>query len=354
MIGLWTSPHPVAAALRTGLLPAALAWETARRGREAVYRTGLRPRRAPPLPAIGVGSLQVGGAGKTPVASWAARWLADRGARPAILLRGYGGDEGPLHRRLEHRALVVEDADRLRAAAWVAGQGADILVLDDHAQHLPIVADRSLLLIGVEALLGTRHVLPAGPWRQPWTTGSADVVVLTAKSAPPEACARARRLVGDAYPGHPVAEARLVIPAWERLDSGTITDADLRGRPVLALCGIADPRGFLSHVDTVARVRRRCVFRDHARYGARRLRRIVRAAESARVDYVVTTAKDAVKLRSAWPATAPPVLVAQLAVHWTDGEDDVTGVLDEALALRRLGSRTRAICAAAPTAAGFA
>jgi hypothetical protein len=29
-------------------------------------------------------------------------------------------------------------------------------------------------------------------------------------------------------------------------------------------------------------------------------------------------------------------------------------VLDEALALRRLGSRTRAICAAAPTAAGFA
>jgi tetraacyldisaccharide-1-P 4'-kinase len=81
---------------------------------------------------------------------------------------------------------------------------------------------------------------------------------------------------------------------------------------------------------------------------------MVRAAESARVDYVVTTAKDAVKLGPVWPADAPPVLVAQLAVRWVAGEADVTRALDACLPARRDRSATSPQRAAAVSAAGTA
>lgn len=325
---LWVSGSDAARLARAALAPAALAWDLGRRGHAALYRVGGRAGRRLPLPSVGVGSLQVGGAGKTPVASWIASWLADRGYRPAVLLRGYGGDEGPLHRLLEPRAVVVENPSRSRGAVDARDAGADTLVLDDHAQHLGAVPDRSLLLIGVEALLGPRQLLPAGPWRQPWTTGRADVLVLTAKSASAAACARARRAVEAAYPERPIAEARLTIAGWDALNGRTRTAGDaLRGRTVYAVCGIADPRPFLAQAGASAALAGAAVRRDHAAYGPRHCARIARAAESARVDYVVTTAKDAVKLRSAWPAGAPPVLVARLALRWTAGEGHVTGTL---------------------------
>jgi len=84
-------------------------------------------------------------------------------------------------------------------------------------------------------------------------------------------------------------------------------------------------------VREAGRLRAARVLRDHARYHPARVRRLVRAAESAGVDYVVTTAKDAVKLRPAWPAEAPPVLVADLALTWDAGEDLVTSHLEACL-----------------------
>src|SRR5258708_36306661 len=49
-----------------------------------------------PLPALSIGNLSVGGTGKTPIAAWAAARLREAGASPAIVMRGYGGDEPPL------------------------------------------------------------------------------------------------------------------------------------------------------------------------------------------------------------------------------------------------------------------
>ena len=353
MIGLWTSRHPAAVLARAGLAPAALAYDLARRGRAAAYRAGLRTRHRLPLPSVGVGSLQVGGAGKSPVASWIAAWFADRGARPAILLRGYGGDEGPMHRALEARAAVVEDPDRRRGAARAISEGAEVLVLDDQAQHLAVQVDHSVLLFSAAALRGPLAVLPAGPWRQPWNGGAGHVLVLTAKRERDTGPARA--MLARAYRGRPIAEAVLAVGGWGALGShAALADADPAGRVLLPVCGIADPEPFIAHARAVGEVPRVCVFRDHAAFGPGRVRRLVRAAESARVDYVVTTAKDAVKLGPVWPAHAPPVLVAQLAVRWVAGESDVTRLLDACLRASRARSATSPQRAAAASAAGTA
>jgi tetraacyldisaccharide 4'-kinase len=330
---------------RAALVPLSLAYGAGMRVRAHAYRAGWRRRHRLPIPAVGIGSQQVGGAGKTPLAAWVAAWYLAHGVRPGILLRGYGRDEGPLHRELTPRAIVVEDADRARGAAAAAAAGAEVAVLDDCGQHLRVVPDQQLLLLGVEALAGTRALLPAGPWREPWDGGRASVVVVTRKSASDAEAARARAAVARAYPGLAVAQALLRLAGWRPLDGGpAVPDARVRGRSLLALCGVADPRPFLTWAGEVGDVVATRCRRDHAPYGDGVVRRIARAAETARVDYVVTTAKDAVKLRSRWPGGAPPVLVADLALSWDLGEDLVTSHLEACLPSH----------AAAGTAAGTA
>src|SRR5690242_10722531 len=61
--------------------------------RGALYDRGVLSAHTLALPAVSVGNLSVGGTGKTPVAAWVARRLTERGGRPAVVLRGYGGDE---------------------------------------------------------------------------------------------------------------------------------------------------------------------------------------------------------------------------------------------------------------------
>jgi tetraacyldisaccharide-1-P 4'-kinase len=67
-------------------------------------------------------------------------------------------------------------------------------------------------------------------------------------------------------------------------------------------------------------------YQDHHAYDARDIARLVQAA--AAVDYVVVTEKDAVKLRTRWPADAPEPLVAELDVHWERNEAAVVRALD--------------------------
>jgi tetraacyldisaccharide 4'-kinase len=335
------------------LRPAAFAYDVASRLRQQAFAAGWGAPHSLPLPAVGIGSLQVGGAGKTPLAAWAAAWYLARGVRPGILLRGYGGDEGLVHRELVPDALVVENPDRFHGARTALAGGAEVAVLDDNAQHLRAIPDRQVLLLGVEALMGPAWLLPAGPWRERWDSGRADLLVLTRKSASPRDADQAHARVRRAYPRVPIARAHLAVAGWRPLAGGPpVSDAALATKALFALCGIADPRPFAAHARQVGHVRARRFLGDHARYHPSRVHRIARAAELAGVDYVVTTAKDAVKLRSVWPADAPPVLVADLAISWDAGEDLVTSTLEACLP--GVPAQSRFTHAAAGTAAGMA
>ena len=85
---VWTSDAPWATVARMALAPAALLYRGMTGMRNALYDRGLLETAAPPIPAISVGNLAVGGTGKTPIAAWMATALKARGARPAIVMRG--------------------------------------------------------------------------------------------------------------------------------------------------------------------------------------------------------------------------------------------------------------------------
>src|SRR5438067_5843920 len=170
--------------MRVALWPAASLFGAVVRARGLLYDAGMLASTPLALPAIGVGNLTVGGTGKTPVAAWLARRLLERGASPAIVLRGYGDDEPRVHATLNPDVQVLVDADRVRGVAEAARRGADVAVLDDAFQHRR--ARRTLDVVLVSAELGTRHarMLPAGPYREPLVAlRRASVVVVTRKSS---------------------------------------------------------------------------------------------------------------------------------------------------------------------------
>src|SRR6185295_11058481 len=195
---------------------------------------------------VAVGNLSVGGTGKTPLAAWIAQRYAARGQKPGILLRGYGGDEPLVHRRLVPDAFVVSHPDRSAGARQAIAAGARVLVLDDAFQLLRVARDLNIAIVSAESAAAASWTLPAGSWREDrGALARADWLVVTRKHATPEAARVTAEELAARHPGRPVSVAYLALDHLERLWSGLREPmAVLKGRRVLAAVGIADPRGF--------------------------------------------------------------------------------------------------------------
>lgn len=188
---------------------AALYWSVTAFRRFA-YGRGLLPRVTLDRPVVVVGNVTVGGTGKTPVAAWLARRLAQRGLRVGVVLRGYGGTHqgGPVTVRLSDNPTVVGDeallhvrrgahvvvigADRAAAASLAVSQGAEIIVADDGLQHLRLGRDYEIAVVDGSRGLGNGWLLPAGPLRETASRlESVNAVVATDKNG---------EFVHDAFP----------------------------------------------------------------------------------------------------------------------------------------------------------
>lgn len=330
MIWIWHARTPGARLARLALLPAAAVFHVTAGARAKAYRSGWLPSSRLPAPSVAVGSLAVGGAGKTPLAAWIAGYYARSGLTPGILLRGYGGDEADVHRRAVPRAVVIEHADRVRAARRAVARGADVLVLDDAFQRLDVRRDLNVAVVSAESLDAAPWTLPAGPWRESWRAlRRADLVVVTVKSAG-EARVRATIERVRAAGRRPVAVARLRLARLRGLLSERErVPAELVGSRVLAGAGIADPEAFAAQLREYAATVALLAWRDHHRFVRADVARMLSAAKE--VDYVVVTAKDASKLRGLWPRDAAEPLVAELEVVWQEGHKEVERALSAAV-----------------------
>ncbi len=318
--------------LRAVLLVPGAAYRAAALLRNAAYDAGVLRSRPLPAPSVGVGNLAVGGTGKTPVASFLAAELLRRGAKPGILLRGYrGGDEAAEHAARLPGAVVVADPDRHRGAARAIAQGATALVLDDCLQRRDVAVDVLLAVVAAETAGEPMWPLPAGPWREGLgALGRCDGVVITYKAAPEgRAASEARRLAGRTRGGLGVA-AGLKLARFLPLAGGApVRPETLAGRSIVALCGIGAPEAFAAQLEALGARVKLLAFGDHHRYSAGD---VAAAAGAAGPDgLVVTTAKDAVKLRPLYGPEAPPCLVAELEVRVTQGADELGRLLDGAV-----------------------
>lgn len=318
--------------VRAALWPLAKAYDVAMSARTRLYDAGLLGAQAPVLPTVSVGNLTVGGTGKTPFSAYLAAELS-KSARPAIALRGYGGDEVQVHKRLNTNVPVVVNADRSAAIRDAKASGADVVVLDDAFQHRRIARNADVVLLSAEQLLRPRRMLPAGPWREHLSAAKrADLLVITRKSASLMEAERARDMVRAEVPGVPIAMIHL---APERLvnakDGLSLPLERLKGATVVAIAAIGEPELFKLQLEALgARVLMES-YRDHHAFSDADIKE---AAMRVPADgLAVCTLKDAVKLADRWPGPSRLWYLSQQLVV-DQGVEDVNRLLARVLQAR--------------------
>ena len=83
----WQRKSPLAIAL----LPLSWLYLSLVTTRRVLYALGWFRQETLPVPVIVVGNIFVGGTGKTPFVIWLVEQLRERGFRPGVISRGYGG-----------------------------------------------------------------------------------------------------------------------------------------------------------------------------------------------------------------------------------------------------------------------
>lgn len=286
-------------------------------------------------PVLSVGNLSVGGTGKTPVSAWIASRLAEKGAKPGIVLRGYGGDETLVHERLNPGVPVIEAADRARGIREAIARGVDIVILDDAFQHRRAARDADVVLIDADSWSGSARLLPAGPWREPLSSARrANLVMVTRKTASASAVADARRAVAAAAPRVPIAVVHLAPAELRSTSTGqTLPLHALRGAELMAIAAVARPDSFFRQLTDLGAVVHPHSFPDHHQFTSREAREL--EAQAGTADFVVCTLKDAVKLESLWPAEAGSLWYVSQRLKVEEGQPHIDRMLDDLLSATR-------------------
>jgi tetraacyldisaccharide 4'-kinase len=330
---VWFGHAASDAALRLGLLPAEALYRLTVAARGALYDRGvLRVERAS-VPVLSVGNLSAGGTGKTPMAAWVARRLADAGAAPAIVMRGYGADEPLVHQQLNPDVPVVTSPDRAAGARRAVQGGADCIVLDDAFQHRRLARDVDVVLLSADRWSGGERLLPAGPWREPFAAlARASLVVVTRKAADHGVASDVAQAMGR-WTKAPVAVVALELGLLQSNGGEPpIPAEDLLGRRVLAVSAIGDPQAFRRQLEARGAVVRTAEFSDHHRFTTAEADRL--AHDAAADEIVVCTLKDYVKLAPSWPRAAKTLWYVSQRVVPESGMSAIDDALDTVLTAR--------------------
>ncbi len=293
--------------------------------RNRLYDSGKLRSHSLGAKTISIGNLTTGGTGKTPLVALVAEILAAEGEKVCILTRGYGrtdpkkrvlvsdgvkllvdaatgGDEPvELAGKLLGKALVVADADRVAAAAWVREKfGITAFVLDDGFQHRRAKRDVDIVCIDATNPCGNGLMLPAGDLRESFSgLRRADAIVITRADLVESTDELAERLIRRNATA-PIFLASTSITEIVGLNdlfaTSSVQPADVER--VFAFCGLGNPGNFRRQLEIenfeLAGFRS---FGDHHKYSQADIELLIIEAKMAGATSLMTTVKDGVKLK---------------------------------------------------------
>ncbi len=309
------------------LLPFSFLYLTAAHIRNFLYKTNILKKTTLPVKVISVGNLTTGGTGKTPVIIELARYLKERtNKRVAVLSHGYGGklykkgvnvvsdgknillspelagDEACIIAENLKYVPVICGKDRIKTGKYAVKEfGVEILLLDDGFQHIRLNRNLNLLLIDCSLLFGNGLVLPAGPLREPLgEIKRADKVLFVDKnplsSSLDKACESFVSEIKSKYK-KPVFLCRFM--PGEIINIKNLTPINDPVSKVFAFSGVAQPSSFFDFVtDKGYKVVGNKIFDDHYAYDEDDIVDLLAAANDKGAEILITTEKDAVKIRN--------------------------------------------------------
>lgn len=299
------------------------------RARNSLYDKGVFKSFLLGAPVISIGNITAGGTGKTPLVAFVAEILAVNGERVCILTRGYGrenpkrrvlvsdgeqifagvreaGDEPfELAQQLLGKAIIVADTDRRAAGIWAREKfGVSTFVLDDAFQHRRVRRDLDVVCVDAANPFGNGKLLPSGILREPLENlKRADAVVITranlAKDLPV-----LKTKIESCAPNCPIFVAENKISGL--IDLRDFPDA-IRSAAIikdsadrcLAFCALGNPNNFFEQLRRENfRLGATQAFPDHHFYNAGDIGKLTKKAKENGAGVLLTTAKDAVKLRN--------------------------------------------------------
>lgn len=242
--------------------------------RRKLYAHGWLKQHKLPVPVIVVGSLFVGGTGKTPLTIWLVQELRTRGYIPGVVSRGYGADkqaakqvraitphssaqaagDEPLLIAQQTGAPVFVGHNRVAAARTLltAHPHVNLIIADDGLQHLAMGREVEIAVFDARGI-GNGFTLPAGPLRESLTRLDS-VHAIVSRDAP------ALPQFARALP------MRLEINALQHVASGeTLSPAEFSARHphILAAAGIGHPQHFFDALATVGIAAQTLPLPDH-------------------------------------------------------------------------------------------
>lgn len=295
--------------------------------RNLAYDAGWFPVSRLSAPVISIGNITTGGTGKTPVTAWLAQWALKQGYRPGILSRGFraldetGNDEKRLLDQLCPGVPHLQNRDRIAAGQQLlAAHPCDVVILDDGFQHRRLHRDGNVVLIDCLQPWGFGHLLPRGALRESLRgLARADVVLVTRSDQLQPASLTELRAEITRWTSAPVYATRFGVTGLADACGRSASISSLQNRRVGLLCGIGNPRAFLSTLQGVGidipqnAIR---IFPDHHHYSACDLQDLSQWCLQQSCEAVITTRKDLVKL----PATLGecPVWGVDIALQFID------------------------------------
>lgn len=303
--------------------------------RNTLYERGFFKSFPLGAPTISVGNITFGGTGKTPFVAFVAEVLAEKGEKVCILTRGYGrenakqrvlvsdgekiladvrnaGDEPfELANKLLGKAIIIADANRIEAAKWALEKfGVTVFVLDDAFQHQRAQRDLDIVLIDATK--------PFHTLREPLENlNRADLIVITRANLI-ESISDLKSQISK-YTDAPIFTSENKISSLIKLEDfpAKPQSSQITADKSLAFCALGNPDNFFEQLrrenfDLVATVK----FSDHHFYTQTDIERLETEAVEASAEVLITTAKDAVKLKDL--RLDSPCLVAESKMVFDD------------------------------------
>ncbi|ACN14913.1 LpxK [Desulforapulum autotrophicum HRM2] len=296
--------------------------------RQALYRAGILKSRKLPCFVISVGNIIVGGTGKTPMTIYLADLVRQMGYRVAVVTRGYRG-------KYEHSSGVVCDGQRMCCTPEESGDEAymiaqtlgipvvvgkdryavgmmavkkfnpQVIVLDDAFQHRKLERDLDLVLVDAGKPFGNGKLLPRGRLREPISSiRRSDALVLTRSDQVSDSAESSTlEMIGKKIPMFKtfhIPFIRRIVQDNAALNEMPITDwGQVKGKSCFLFSGLANNQAFQNTCrDRGMKIAGYIDFSDHFWYSKTDIDRIFKRFMDVQADFIVTTEKDYVKIRS--------------------------------------------------------